>query len=242
MWLPYSTFPWFKIPQVSALVGSTKIPPGQVLFGQDQQYTLEGTKSVTTTQLQLPPPNKTYSYHHHIPLSHTTTTYKHHHSTTTTQCKLHECKWSICTSWWKAKHHQPKLLKVSTSIGASRSGLHQQHATTTTTTIIQIMTSMGAIRVAEAYKAKLCGPFMHVSKLPPALHNNTGNWNLWRHIHARFWALLVLIWGYLQARFEEDGRNGSKALGRLMKGLEDGRKHAQLLSAVLCMSLEWVGS
>ena len=22
-------------------------------------------------------------------------------ATTNTQCKLHECKWSICASWWK---------------------------------------------------------------------------------------------------------------------------------------------
>ena len=38
------------------------------------------------------------------------------HATTTTHCKLHECKWSICTSGWKEKHHQCKLQQVMTTM------------------------------------------------------------------------------------------------------------------------------
>ena len=33
--------------------------------------------------------------------------------TTTTQCKLLECKWSMCASEWKEKDHQRKLQQVT---------------------------------------------------------------------------------------------------------------------------------
>ena len=40
-------------------------------------------------------------------------------ATTTTQCKLDECKWSMCASGWKEKHHQRKLQLVMTTKCAS---------------------------------------------------------------------------------------------------------------------------
>ena len=44
----------------------------------------------------------------------------------------HECKWSICTSWQKEKHHQRKLHSVKTISGTS---LLEQDAAIYTDTI-----------------------------------------------------------------------------------------------------------
>ena len=52
------------------------------------------------------------------------------------------------------RHHQRKLQKVRTSIGTSWSGLHQRHATTTTTSTDQIKISMGAVGVTN--QGNLC--------------------------------------------------------------------------------------
>ena len=61
-------------------------------------------KCILTTAIQ-PPPSHSYNHHLHI----------HIHmqlpspQTTTTQCKLLECKWSMCVSVWKEEDHQCKL-------------------------------------------------------------------------------------------------------------------------------------
>ena len=62
--------------RVPALVGGTEVKPGQVTLGQDHQYLLGGTKSITTTKLQPPPTHTTITYNHHIHA----TPHNHHHA------------------------------------------------------------------------------------------------------------------------------------------------------------------
>ena len=86
-----------------------------------------GTKSVNITQLQ--PHSASCTNARGVYICVIGSKAKHH------QCKLittgddHQVRrWSICTSWWKEKHHQRKLQKGRTISGACWSGLHQQHA------------------------------------------------------------------------------------------------------------------
>ena len=76
----------------------------------------------------------------------------------------------------------------------------------------------------SAHEAKLRSPFMHVLKISPALNDDAVNWNLRRHVCARFWTFIGLIWECLSARLEE---NSSKEALGLTKDFEDGSKCVQ---------------
>ena len=57
-------------------------------------------------------------------------------------------KWSICPSQWK-ENTTSASCKVRSSTGASWSGLHQQHASTTTATTDQNRTGTNAVGVPD---------------------------------------------------------------------------------------------
>ena len=141
---------------VSALVGGTKTPPGQVTLGQESRPKIFAWRS---------PLQVAAGDHHH---SAQVAAGDHHHTAQVARVKgeylsqwlegkgppaqvaagdhHYVCKWSICANWWKEKHQRIVAL-VQVGVGCTNNTQLQPQPPPTTD---QITTTTCAIGVTDA--------------------------------------------------------------------------------------------